>query len=337
MKKTNRIFTIILSMIMCLSLFPVTSQAATAPQIGHARNSNLSNAEQVSITPASDFTDWTVVLRPESTSIADKMVSVCKAGCANNNIRYSQAKRATLYTAAKKVKYDLSKINSTVYCDCSSFMALCAIAAGVNVDYTSTTSNMKKNFVNSGKFTAVTVKDSTYLKKGDIILKAGSHTAMVLENGSNANKSTTSSNSTKTSSSISWPATKNIKTYVISTENNTTVYQTATSTAKYGTIYASDLITINGYSGSRLKVTYPVSGGTKTGYIDKSKVTSATINKATSKKTAIAKITTYRRSSGNTELGYISKGDVYYTIATANGRTQVIYPISGGYKMGWIK
>ena len=36
MKKTNKIFTIILSMIMCLSLFPVTSQAATAPQIGHA-------------------------------------------------------------------------------------------------------------------------------------------------------------------------------------------------------------------------------------------------------------------------------------------------------------
>lgn len=147
-----------------------------------------------------------------------------------------------------------------------------------------------------------------------------------------------SADSTKTqTTTISWPSTKNIKTYVISTENNTTVYKTATSTAKYGTIYATDLITINGYSGSRLKVTYPVSGGTKTGYIDRSAVTSSKINVANAKKTASSKITAYRRSSGNAELGYISKGDVYYEIATKNTRTQVIYPISGGYKMGWIK
>lgn len=148
---------------------------------------------------------------------------------------------------------------------------------------------------------------------------------------------TTTNNEQPKDTTIKWPATKNIKTYVVSTKNNTTVYKTATSTAKYGTIYATDLITINGYSGSRLKVTYPVSGGTKTGYIDKSAVTSSKINVATTKKTASSKITAYRRSSGNTELGYISKGDVYYEIATQNGRTQVIYPISGGYKMGWIK
>lgn len=136
---------------------------------------------------------------------------------------------------------------------------------------------------------------------------------------------------------INWPATKNIKTYVISTGNNTTVYETATSTKKYGTIYASDLITINGYSGSRLKVTYPISGGTKTGYIEKSAITSSVINVATTKKTATSKITTYRRSSNNTTMGYISKGDIYYEIASKNGRTQVIYPVSGGYKMGWIR
>ena len=70
---------------------------------------------------------------------------------------------------------------------------------------------------------------------------------------------------------VKWPATSNIKTYVISTKNDTTVYKTATSSAKYGTIYASNLITIKGYSGSRLKVTYPVSGTSnyKMGWIDK--------------------------------------------------------------------
>ena len=72
-----------------------------------------------------------------------------------------------------------------------------------------------------------------------------------------------------------WPATSGIKTYVISTGNDTTVYQTANSTSKFGTIYAEDLITILSYSGSRLQVSYPTSKGPKVGYIDKSRVTSA--------------------------------------------------------------
>lgn len=137
-------------------------------------------------------------------------------------------------------------------------------------------------------------------------------------------------------SAVSWPSTKNIKTYVISTGNDTTVYKTASSTSKYGTIYASDLITILGYSGSRLKVSYPVSGGSKTGYIDKSKVTSGTINYASAKWTATASMTAYRRSSGSSTIGSVSKNDVCYSIAKSGSRTQIIYPISGGYKMGWV-
>jgi murein DD-endopeptidase MepM/ murein hydrolase activator NlpD len=134
-----------------------------------------------------------------------------------------------------------------------------------------------------------------------------------------------------------WPATSNIKTYVKSTGNDTTVYKTALSTQKYGTIYASDLITINGYSLSRLKVTYPISGGTKTGYIPVSAVTSGKINKASEKWTATSQITTYRRSGGGSTMGYIAKGDVCYTIATLENWKQVIYPISGGYKIGWLE
>ncbi len=137
--------------------------------------------------------------------------------------------------------------------------------------------------------------------------------------------------------SAKWPSTTNIKTYVISTGNNTTVYQTATSTKKYGTIYASDLITIKGYSGARLKVTYPIKGGTKTGYIDKSKVTGGSINYASDKWTQNKKATAYRRSSGGATIGSLYVGDVVYKIAAKGSYTQVIYPISGGYKMGWIK
>jgi len=155
--------------------------------------------------------------------------------------------------------------------------------------------------------------------------------------GWHGNKTFTTNPNPVPDEKISWPATSGIKTYVKSTGNNTKVYKTATSTEKYGTIYASDLITIKGYSGSRLKVTYPIKGGTKTGYINISDVTSGKANVATSKWTATSKIITYRRSGGGTEFGYISRGDVCYTIATSGKWSQVIYPISGGYKMGWIK
>ena len=142
---------------------------------------------------------------------------------------------------------------------------------------------------------------------------------------------------TALAATTSWPAKSGIKTYVLSTKNDTTVYQTATSTAKYGTIYATDLITINGdYKNGRIKVTYPLSNGTKTGYIPLSAVTKGTWNSATESFNATAQITTYRRASTSSTLGYISKGDKVYKIATSGNYTQVIYPVSGGYKMGWV-
>ncbi|MCD8048594.1 MAG: hypothetical protein LUG52_03155, partial [Clostridia bacterium] len=136
-----------------------------------------------------------------------------------------------------------------------------------------------------------------------------------------------------------WPATSGIKTYCLSTSNNTVVYQTTTSTAKYGTIYATDLVTIKGYDSSsdRFKVNYPISGGTKTGYVKRTAITSGKVNSASGTFTATAKITTYRRASTSNSLGSISKGDECYQTATSGSYTQVIYPISGGYKMGWIK
>ena len=47
-------------------------------------------------------------------------------------------------------------------------------------------------------------------------------------------------------------------------------------------------------------------------------------------------MTAYRRSSGTATIGSVSKGDVCYSLAVSGSRTQIIYPISGGYKMGWV-
>lgn len=146
--------------------------------------------------------NWDCVLRPKTSTLANKSASACEKGCANSNIGYDQNQRNTLYTQAKKVKFDLSKIKTPCETDCSAFMTVCAISGGAKIEYGSnapTTSTMKNAFVKSGNYTVLTDKkyltSDKYLKRGDILVKAGSHTVMVLENGtttSTTKKPTTS-------------------------------------------------------------------------------------------------------------------------------------------------
>lgn len=136
---------------------------------------------------------WNVLLRPKTAALAEKSAKACEAGCANNKIGYDQNQRNTLNTQAKAVGYDLSKIATGCECDCSSFMHVCAIAGGAKLSYGSngyTTRSMVANFVKSGDYEKLTdskyLTSDKYLKRGDILVKEGSHTVMVLEDGANA-------------------------------------------------------------------------------------------------------------------------------------------------------
>lgn len=139
---------------------------------------------------------WTVLLRPKNATVADKLAKACEAGCANANIGYDQGQRNTLHDRAKAVGYDLSKITAKCESDCSSFATVCAIAAGVTgLEYTGnapTTSSMRKAFINSGAFDALTdskyLGADTYLRRGDVLVKPGSHCIIVLEDGSAADE-----------------------------------------------------------------------------------------------------------------------------------------------------
>ena len=154
---------------------------------------------------------WQFVLRPTSSTLAEKSAKACEKGCANSKIGYDQNQRNTLNTQAKKVKYDLSKITTACETDCSAFMTVCAISGGANINYGTnapTTSTMKSRFIKNGDYKVLTASkyltNDKYLKRGDILVKAGSHTVMVLENGSKAvTTSTTSSTSTTTTSTSS--------------------------------------------------------------------------------------------------------------------------------------
>lgn len=134
---------------------------------------------------------WNVLLRPKSSVLAEKSAKACEAGCANSKIGYDQYQRNTLNKQAKAVGYDLSKITVACECDCSAFMHVCAIAGGANLSYGSngyTTRTMVSAFVKSGDYEKLTdskyLSSDKHLKRGDILVKEGSHTLMVLENGS---------------------------------------------------------------------------------------------------------------------------------------------------------
>lgn len=174
----------------------------TKIKIGHASisesgtvNGSAGDSTGYEVCIKSDFDitskSYNIVLRPKSSALAEKSASTCEAGCANDRIGYSQGSRNTLYTYAKAANYDLSKVITKCNTDCSAFMTVCAIAGGANIEYGSnapTTTTMRTRFKQSGDYTVLTdskhTKQTDYLKRGDILVCEGSHTVMVLENGS---------------------------------------------------------------------------------------------------------------------------------------------------------
>lgn len=132
-----------------------------------------------------------------------------------------------------------------------------------------------------------------------------------------------------------WSA-ANTKCYTISS-GNTTAYTSTSLTTKVGTIYGSDELSILGVyntnNGVVFKVRYPISNGTKNGYISSSKVLVSTNAKT---RYATKKITTYRRNSTSNTYGSISANDEVLVLGTKGSFTQVRYPVSGGYKFAWI-
>ena len=129
---------------------------------------------------------WTLVFRAKELTIAEKIAKAMEQACANNNIGYDQSQRTTLYTKAKEVNWDLSKIKDKCECDCSSLAAVCVNAAGILINKNMYTGSQKVLLEATEQFNVLTDKKyltkADYLKRGDIILGPG-HTAIVLSNG----------------------------------------------------------------------------------------------------------------------------------------------------------
>ena len=133
---------------------------------------------------------WEFLARPKEKAVAEKIAAACEAGCANPSVGYGQNRRNTLNTQAKKAGYDLSKIETACETDCSAYVSVCVLASGIQLDYSGnlpTTRTLRNKLEQTGAFEILTdskyLTGTGYLRRGDILCKAGSHAVVVLDDG----------------------------------------------------------------------------------------------------------------------------------------------------------
>lgn len=133
---------------------------------------------------------WSFLARVKDTKKAELIAKACEDACANDRIGYDQYQRNTLLELAKDCGWDLSKITSACECDCSSLVSCCVQASGVQIwtgGNAPTTRNLRKVLEQTGEFEILTdaayLTDWKLLERGDILCKPGTHTVVVLSDG----------------------------------------------------------------------------------------------------------------------------------------------------------
>jgi len=141
---------------------------------------------------------WDLMLRHPNESIAYASANIAQLLADSNLVGYDQNQRNTLHDTLRSMDYNTGHYIASgvkTETDCSAFVTCAYIAGGVKtLEYNGnapTTSTMEKTFKNAGfevyKQNRFLTSDS-YLKKGDILVKAGSHTVICLESGTRVNQ-----------------------------------------------------------------------------------------------------------------------------------------------------
>lgn len=132
---------------------------------------------------------WDFVARPRRKEVAEAAARACEDACNNPNVGYDQSGRNTLREEARKVDYQLDRIENPCESDCSSFVGVCVEAAGIQLPEGNgpTTRTLRKVLEATGEFEILTAEkylaQDRYLRRGDILCREGYHTVMVLEDG----------------------------------------------------------------------------------------------------------------------------------------------------------
>lgn len=134
---------------------------------------------------------WQYVIRFKDTKMANRFADAMEMAAKNDNIGYDQNQRNTLLTKARKFNYDISKVKEPCETDCSALVSVACMYAGIpesaltlqgNCAHTRNIRAMLKatgevDIFSTSAYTAKTNR----LKRGDILLKEGSHVAGVVK------------------------------------------------------------------------------------------------------------------------------------------------------------
>lgn len=151
----------------------------------------------------------TVVLRFKDRNKAAKAATAMKQLCNNDAVGYCQGHRTSLYTELEKVGWKPTALKTPCETDCSAMMPPVLKCAGISVPKDIYTGNMVNAIMATGEFEKLTGSKYTStgdnLMTGDIMVAAGKHTIMALENGRNVS----TGNTAGSTSSCSGTAGKN--------------------------------------------------------------------------------------------------------------------------------
>lgn len=129
------------------------------------------------------------VFRAKDTEAREKIAEAMRAACNNPNVGYNQHDNQSLYEAAKKVSYDISKVKTPCNTDCARLTRVCVLYAGINVNdfYTVTEPAALQQ---TGAF--IWYKDAEHCEKPDMLLKGDilvtrtkGHSAIVVDGPTN--------------------------------------------------------------------------------------------------------------------------------------------------------
>lgn len=133
---------------------------------------------------------WGVVIRFTNAVMREKVARCMEMAADNNNIGYDQNQRNTLLNLARKYNYDVSKVKEPCETDCSALVSVACMYAGIPESYLTyqgncaTTRTLKHILRATGEVDVYTTplytSKSDKLIRGDILLKEGSHVAVVI-------------------------------------------------------------------------------------------------------------------------------------------------------------
>ena len=225
-----------------------------------------------------------------------------------------------------KVTYPTSNNDKTAYTQFSNFLDMsCQVTPGSYKPSQTLTVYRRRNL--SESFGSVWTTDNC-----TIVARSGSLCQIIYALDAGGYKMGWVMQAAQPEPSMNWPTP--LRCYINSSSDKADVYQDIDSNPGYGKIFVDDECTINDvYSNGWVNVTYPVFGGTKTGYVPLSVFVPNSISVYGD--IASKQITSYRKSDMANSYGYADRGDNLVIVGKMDGKIQMIYPVSSGYKLAW--